>query len=467
VVTNLLISKTESNKKLEVIHSLNLLERSGYMDLFKLLLKHLQNPVQEIREYILTRIIANNMTSALPIITQQLNKNNNDQLQLKLIKAFYFLDKEIGADDKAAIQSLPPEHKKAAMEGLLLRKEQDIEKLVVDNLVVMASGTLADKLLALDVVMDCDCENYTEVLDILLSDHEPKVYKKAIEASGKVKNLQLLQKVLDVAVAKKAFSSLKRSIVHYGDSMFLEDNWQNRKLVGELPEIFIKSAGNIKGDHSTRFLEEMLKQDEDKADAIIEALWLKKSKVSTETIQLIEHWANKKTEHGKYKMDCYFEVLHHENLTLLQNALIMEIRKDVQLLLKSFSLLYDREKVDRVIELLAIANNSKISNAIEILEIIIPPRYFRHLNNFVELIDDVQHKKEVLTKTQGLHPNTIIEEVIKNNKANFSEWTRSVACFMIPKIKKNEMSIKMLHVKKPSDGYLFTETKHYILSMLN
>jgi AAA family ATP:ADP antiporter len=220
-VTNLLISKTESKKPLEVIHSLNLLERSGYMELFKLLLKNLQSPVYEVREYILTRIIANNMTSALPIIRQQLDKNNSDNLQPKLIKAFYFLNKEIGVDDRSAILSLPPEQKKAAMEGLLSRKEEEIEKLVIDNLIVMARGTLPDKLTALDVVMECDCENYTDVLKILLSDAEPKVFKKAIEASGKVKNMKLLPKVIDVAMAKKAFSSLKRSIVYYGDSIFL------------------------------------------------------------------------------------------------------------------------------------------------------------------------------------------------------------------------------------------------------
>jgi AAA family ATP:ADP antiporter len=210
-----------------------------------------------------------------------------------------------------------------------------------------------------------------------------------------------------------------------------------------------------------------LKQKKDKADEIIEALWLKKSKVSNETMELVEDWANKKTEQGKYKLACYFEVLHHPNLALLQKAIIMEIKRDVQLLLKSFSLLYDREKVDRVIELLAIGNTPKISNAIEILEIIIPTKYFTQLNNLVELIDDVQHKKEVLTKTHGLQPTTIIDEVIKNNKANFGEWTRSVACYMIPKMKKNEMSLKMLNIKEPKDGFLFTETKNYVLSMLN
>ncbi|MDQ6813030.1 MAG: MFS transporter [Bacteroidota bacterium] len=466
VVTNLLIKKAESKKPLEVIHSLNLLERSGYMDIFKLLIKNLQNPVPEIKEYVLSRIIANNMTGALPIINQQFEKNTNERLQSKLIKAIYYLNREIGAGDKDHLLSLQPEYQKAAMEGLLHRKEEETEKLVIENLIILAKGTLAEKMLALDVIIECDCENYTKVLSILINDFEPKVYKRAIEAAGKVKNFELLQNVIDVAVASKAYPSLKRAFFNYGDDLFSDDNWQNRIVSGDLLELVIKTCGNIKGDLSTNFLVELLRKKAEYSDDIIEALWLKKSKLSTDAVSLIEEWVNDKTEQSKYKVACYNEVLTNRNFLLLQQAILMEIRKDGQLLLRGFSLLYDREKVDRVIELLAVGSIDKISNAIEILEIIIPKKYFSQLNVLVELIDDVQHHKELITKTHRLHANVIIEEVIKDNKANFSEWTRSIACYMIPKMKKNEVSLKMLSGKEP-ENYLFNETRNYVLSMLN
>ncbi|MCW3108516.1 MAG: hypothetical protein JWQ09_3022 [Segetibacter sp.] len=466
-VTNLLILKTESKKPLEVIHSLNLLERSGYIDLYKLLLKKLQSPVTEIKEYILTRIIANNMTSALPIIRQQLEKNTNENLQPKLIKAFYFLNKDIAEDDdQAAILSLQPEYKKAAMEGLLNRREEETEKLVIDNLIIMAKGGESDKMIALDVMFECECENYTEALEILLSDAEPKVYKKAIEVAGKVKNFKLLPKVVEVATLQKAYPSFKRSILYYGDEIFSEDNWQNQELPVELLEIVIKTLGNIKGDHSTNFLVERLKE-KTWADEIIEALWLKKAKLSSDAIELIDNWANEKIEQSEYKVDYYYEVINSRHLTLFQQAIMMEIRKDAKVLLKGFSLLYDRDKIDRVIELLNLGNTSKISNAIEILELIIPKRYFTQLNCIVELIDDVQHNKQLLPKTQGLDVNIIIEEVIKDNKANFSEWTRSIACYMILKLKRNEISLKMLNVKEAKENRLFNETRNYVLTMLN
>ncbi len=466
-VTNILLAKTESKKPREVIHSLNLLERSDYQDIYKLLLKNLQSPVTEIKEYVVNRIIANNMTSALPLIKQQLEKNSDEDLQPILIKAFYYLSKESDTDEETAISSLNPEHKKAAMEGLLHRKDERTEKLVIDHLIGMAKSSLADKMLALDVISDCKCENYTTVLDILLSDPETQVYKKAIEATGKVKNFKLLEKVIEVTQQKRAYHSFRRAMLYYGDEIFSQDNWQNKTLPNDLLEVLIKTAGNIKGENSTVYLINLLKKENNFSDIIIESLWLKKLKPDAETSKLIEDWAGEKDEQSKQKVSYYFEVLNNRNLTLLQQAIMMEIRKDAQLLLKGFSLLYDREKVDRVIELFALANTSKISNAIEILELIIPKKYFTQLNTMVELIDDVQHNKEILTKNNGLHANAIIEEVIKDNKANFTEWTRAVACYMIPKLKKDGVSLKMLDSKEPKENHLFNETRNYVLSMLN
>lgn len=466
-VIDLLLLKTESKKPLEVIHSLNLLERSGYAGLYKLLLKNLNSSIPEIKDYVLTRIVANNMTTALPNIKLQLDKNNDQSLQSKLIKSYYFLNKELGSVNEASIATLEPAYKKAAMEGLLLRKEEDIEKLVINNLIIMAKGSFEDKMICLDIIFDCECENYTDVLEIILNDNEPQIYKKAIEAAGKARNVKLFSKVCEVVLAKKAYPSFRRAIIYYGDQIFTEDNWQSLTVKTELLAIAIKSAGYIKGDLSFEFLVNLLKKDNSRKNEIIEALWLKKSKLSIDTVELINNWATKKTEQAKYKISCYYSIHHHHHLGLLQAAIMMEIKKDAALLLKVFSLLYDREKVDRVIELLNTGNNSKISNAIEILEIIIPKKYFLQLNLIVELIDDVHHKKELLHTTHVLHVNDIIEQVIHNNKGYFSEWTRSIACYLIPKLQKNEKSIKMLNVQESKDHYLFNQTKSYVLTMLN
>ncbi len=71
-VTDILLKKTEGGSALEVVHALNLLEKSGYSERHKLLLNFLQKGDDQIRTYVLLRVIANNMTSALPLIKQLL-----------------------------------------------------------------------------------------------------------------------------------------------------------------------------------------------------------------------------------------------------------------------------------------------------------------------------------------------------------------------------------------------------------
>ncbi len=467
VVTNLLIKKTESKKPLEVIHSLNLLERSGYIDIYKLLLKNLQSPVNEIKEYILSRIMANNMTSALPVIKQQLAQTADEFIKPKLIKAFFYLINETEINEQIeAINSLKKEHQKSAMEGLLNRKEEKTEQIVLERLSQLAEGSLEDKMLVLSIIMECQCENYTGMLRILLNDKDSQVYKKAIEAAGKAKDLKLLPTVTEIATAKHAYPAFRRAILSYADSFFSDQSWQSQALPTELMVLIIKTAGNIKGDNSTNFLVDLLRKKNKSVNEIIEALWLKKTKLTAEAIDLIVGNADKKIEQSKIKVNYYRQVTNSKTLILLQQGIMMEIRKDLLVLLKAFALLFDREKVDRVIELLSLGNTAKISNAIEISELIIPKKYFAQLNNLIELIDDAQHHDLIATKSSASPVNAIIEDILKDNKANFSEWTRSVACYMLPKLKKNEFSLSVLDKILSKDDHLFNETRNYVLTML-
>lgn len=466
VVINLLIKKTESKKPLEIIHSLNLLERSGYTDIYTLLLKNLQSPINEIKEYVLSRIMANNMTGALPLIKQHLAQTGEEFIKPMLIKSFYYLMNETEINEQtAAMLSLKKAYQKAAMEGLLSRKEEKTEQIVLVKLLEMAEGSIEDKLLVLDIIIACPCENYTSILRILLNDNNPQVYKKAIEAAGKAKDIALLPTVAELAAAKHAYGSFRRAILSYGDTFFSNQNWQSQVLPTQLRILIIKTAGNIKGDHSTKFLIDVL-ADNHHFNEIIEALWLKKTKLSSEAALITENRINEKLEQSKWKVNYYRQMLLNKNLILLQEGIMMEIRKEVQVLLKAFAMLYDREKVDRVIELLSLGNAAKISNAIEILGLIIPMKYFNPLNYLVELVDDVQHHKLSVIRNSSIPVSAIIEEVLNDNKANFSEWTRSVACYILPRLKKNEFSLSILDGNTSQDGHLFNETRNYVLSML-
>ncbi|HKG69197.1 MAG TPA: hypothetical protein VKA92_10030, partial [Segetibacter sp.] len=260
--------------------------------------------------------------------------------------------------------------------------------------------------------------------------------------------------------------AFRRAVVYYGDIFFNYQSQQNMDLPAKFIKLIIKAAGSIKGDNSTNFLVDRLSKKSRYFNEIIEALWLKKPNLTTAAITTITHHVANKIEQSKSKVAYYRESIHNKSLLLLQQSIMMEIRQDLQVLLKAFALLYERDKVDRVIELLSLGNTAKISNAIEIAELIIPKKYFIPLNTLVELINDVKHDDVMVTKNRVLPAGALIEEILKNNKANFSEWTRSIACYTLPKLKKNEFSLTILDGDVSKDDYLFNETKNYVLTML-
>ncbi|WP_018614682.1 NTP/NDP exchange transporter [Segetibacter koreensis] len=467
VVTNILLKKTESKKPLEVIHSLNLLERSGYTDVYKLLIKNLQSEANEVKEYILTRIIANNMTSALPLLKQQLTGNTDETIKPQLVKTYYYLNNETDIDEQIlSIDSLEVSQQRAAIVGLLKRNDDQSEQLVIERLRQWAVGSTEEKLLTLSIVMECPCENYTDLLRTLLEGDNPVVYKKAIEAAGKTKNTELLPDVVELAINKHAYPSLRRSILYYGDIFFQKQNWESKNFSGELLLSIIKTAGNIKGDSSTDFLIDALITKKLYCNEIIEALWLKKSVLKPGAFAVLEDKIAERTEQSRCKVNYYHELLNNKNMLLLQEAILMEIRRDLQVVLKACALLYDREKIDRVIRLMELGNTTKISNSIEVLELIIPKKHFTQLNYIVELMDDVKHKDLITTKTDNSRVNVIIAEILKGNKVNFSEWTRSVACYMLPKLRKNELLVNVLNENISKENHLFNETRNYVLTML-
>jgi hypothetical protein len=368
---------------------------------------------------------------------------------------------------QAEIASFNPELKKAALLGLLLKHDEATEQMVLGELIEMAnSREVAEKIMVIDIMMDSQCYHFTEILSILLADPEPKVYKRAIEVTGKAKDFTLFSKLINVVITKNAYPDFRKAAYHYGDEIFDNKYWENITVPSKLLAYIIKTTGTIKGEKSTAFLINLLNGKSHPTDEIIHALWLKKAKITTEAIPLINQHIELKTNGSKHKATYFLELSQSKSFAILRDAIFMEIKHDLYVLLKAFALITESEKVDRVIELLQAGNTEKISNAIEILEFIIPKKYFSQLSNMYELIYDVEHHKNLLTKNTHLPINALIEEVLSNNKANFSEWTRSVACFTVPKLNKNNFSLDLLQTKESKDEILFNETRAHVLSML-
>jgi len=465
-VNELLVSKVHSTNPIEVIHSLNLLERSGYSNINTLLLSLLQNTHVAIQEYVLARVISRNITTALPVIKKQIRDNAQQKLNPELIKAFYFLEQETDSSDMANIHGLPTDEKKPAIIGLLYRKNISIEKKIQRELEIMASKNPAEKLLVLDIILEVGNNNFSGILQKLLIDDHAPVYKKAIEAVGKVRDFELFNQMLEVSAGRRAFASLQKSLLFFGDEVFTSRYWDPQLLSPALLPYVIKTAAKIKGDYSTQFLLKLFSIKAQVNDLVIDSLWLKKATITKIDLVLIEEWINKKIEESKEKIYYYNELIEQPALKEVQTAITHQMQADLSLLLKSFALIFDKQKVDRVIELLELNNISKIYNAIEVLELIIPGRFFRQINILVEMISDIKQHHQILHKVRDQSAAHLIEAIMKDTKANFNQWTKAIACYMLPKFNSSSFSHEILYANQKNDDVLLNETKQYVLSTL-
>ncbi|AKD04049.1 hypothetical protein POKO110462_21115 [Pontibacter korlensis] len=465
-VRALLVQKTDSNRPQEVIHALDLLEQSGYMGMQEQLLRQLQSKFFEVKEYVLSRIIANNISAALSLIEEQLARKPEAELEPLLIRAKYSLSLNGTKVRQEELQQLKPENKKAALLGLLCRPGATAPA-AKQELSNMATGETAEKLLALEVIAELDGSKYAHLVEALLQDSAPVVYNKAIEVAGKQRRYHLFKLAVAVAERHQAYKALHKALTYYGDAAYEVVRTLTAPVSAPLLDVLLKTAGRTKGEASTLFLEGALKHYPAKADLVVEALWEKKAEVSVETKKGLEQWLDDKLSQGQLKKQYYLQLMPDNEATLLQEAICSEIHQDIQSILKGLALVYDQQRIDRVIELYKMGSMHKLSNAVEMLELLVSKKYFTSLDDLIEFREDVKNNQLRVTSGRDVNTAAVVDEILTGNRATCNSWTRAVACYLIPRLQDKEFLLPAL-ARVPDNGDpLFRETRTYVVSMLS
>jgi hypothetical protein len=464
-IKELLIKRLQSHNPLEVVNALNLLERSCYPDIFKILLHHLHHQHSpEVREYIIERIIANHFTSALPLIKRLIDQN--DLLSAPLYKALFYLDNKDVFHWEMYLESLQGSKKKAALAGLTLRKDEDADLLVRKELqnLIDNNSELNGKL-AIEVIIESESDRFRDLLESLMNHESEQVVKYAMVAAGKIKAFELSGLILTKAQEINAWYSFEKAVVHYGDNFFREQHLSQLQQSEKATQYLIKAASKIKGSFSDDYLINLFEKEEDIREVIIDSLWKKKTDVAAQQ-KFVEDWARKKIEELKIKTDCFLNVHGNKSVRLLENALISEIQQGIESVLKAFALIYNRGQIDRFIEVYKLDNATKVANAIELLEMTIPKRYFNALSQMIDMRHDLKRKQLAHRARKDLGLERILNEVVNSRNAHFNSWSRSVALFMLPGLMNKESALAIAgHVTEDQDP-LLNETRNYVLSVL-
>ncbi|RNI27248.1 hypothetical protein EFA69_13900 [Rufibacter immobilis] len=462
-VRNLLLEKLESGKAKEVILALGLLERSGYRNLEKRMLPLLQSPSGTIRKYVLSRAVDLKLSQAYPLLEQTLVLYPEDVHKPEFTRALYFLNPEIRTVPDTNRLAL----KTAALTGLSRRTEAEAQQVVLQQLHGMVQSPVTEeKLAALDVMAQAPGPAFLPLLTRLLQNAQPAVYKKALETAGKIKAVTLLQTVLDVAHARKAPYALQTALVFYGDEAFTAHHLPPAKLPPDLKLPVIKAAGKVKGEHSTHFLIQLLEQEQAEQDTIIEALWSKNAVLNTAEKDLVEAWFKTKLSQSRQKA-LYHQCLKREQaLPLVAEALLSELKQDLKKMMESLALLHDRVQVNRIMELLAADSPEKVANAIEMLEQLVPKKYFLPLEALLDYRLDPSKQLVPLSEMRNLDVSALVQDILTQNSAGCSSWTRSVTCYGLLQMPSPELAELLAAEPLAAPDALYSETRRFVLSQL-
>jgi len=463
-VIDLLVQKAKSTKPLEVIHALNLLERSAYPRIIDLLISHLQNNDSYlVKEYVVERIIQKNSTAVLPIIKKKIEQQQSIP---SFYKALFYLGEKDAAIWEKQLAILEGEDKKAALLGLQLKRDGEANSIVQQQLLQLAqSNDMGDNILANTIIAEAGAGNFTDVLHILLQHPSAPVYQKAMEAAGKVNDIAIFNEVMQTAIRQKAYYAFQQSLINYGDGIFDETYLAKNTFPDKMLPYIIKAAAKIKGPKSEAYLVTLLKEGYKKSDTVIKALWVRKANLSSHQL-LIENWISERLDSMKTKMDCVVSLYTHAKVQLLEQALLSELQQDMQVVLKAFALVYDRESINRFIEVYNMNNAAKVANAMELLELTVPKKYFALLNQFIDVTQDIKSKQPVLYLKNRLSVKAVVNEVINNAGTSFNSWSKSVALYILPQLHTNEYSWPIVKDNYKEEDALLQETRNYVFSIL-
>lgn len=464
-VSSILTNRLKSKNPRDVINGLNLLERSCHPDIAKLLLHELNsNDSQEVKEYVIQRIINNRMHSALPSIKKLIN--HSGMYLPFLYKAWFFLENKKKDEWKSVLQGLDIRCKKEALTGMIMKNDHEINELINDELeILLKSNDINNLILANDVIKESVGANFRWALESLLHHPLPFVYEKAMETAGKVKDFSLFEDVYSLAIHKHAIFAFQRAIINYGDEIFNNEYWAEKETSEAVINALLKAASKVKGPKSDDYLLSIFSGNNERCEHIISALWNKSANIKDHK-QVIEKWLEQNLESIRLKISCFLDIHNNIPANLLEEALLSEMQQDLESILKACALIYDREQIDRFIEVYKLDNQTRVANALELLELTIPKKYFAQISRCVELRHDLLKKQEVHHSRISRRIDRVIDEVVNDHRAGFNSWSRSVALYIAPKLLNKETALAIAGKTQKEGDLLIRETTNYVLSIL-
>ncbi|MBC7915455.1 MAG: hypothetical protein H7Y07_15190 [Pyrinomonadaceae bacterium] len=460
----ILLNKIEEGRKMEVIYALKLLENAQYIQIDKLLEEQLQNASAEIKLYVLDRFDARQTVNII-YLKDRLLVEIDPLVKEKMISILCTHDQNYLKEVSEQISLQEDFIKKVIIINLLNQREFNYLLKAgneINNLIYSAETNQRE--LALSIISELKHLQFTNEIETLINDPELSVKKNAILVACKLNISKLLPYIIDLLGTPSSRYLVLQGLQQYGDILFNDIKRLPIGLIHSNLTDFVKMAGKVNGPHSTDFLLSAIDDPVIRPDKIIHALWFKQYEASTGnvSIRLNEILANcLKT--AKRKLNTYYEVPTCKEETMLKNSFYNEVVNDLITSLKICFILYKRNEINRLIELLEIEKRDKIFNAMEMLEMVLPKKIAKDINYLLDYILDPQG---AITNFKKSDLANFFTRIILDDSEIFNSWTKAVCIYSSWQNNQTGFLKKLSKSELEPEDLIVTETKNFVLSGL-
>ncbi|MBS1608443.1 MAG: MFS transporter [Bacteroidetes bacterium] len=462
---DILINKIRSGKENEIIFALNLLENASHPSFETLLKEQLQSPFPDVRSFVLDRMDALKWLNP-QILQETMDKETDADVKQKILSLLCSYDDRFLTKASASLHSYEGEMKKTLITALLNQPEFTYLLTAGNELnQLINSAETKDKLIAIEIIGELKNTRFTNGLRQLLNDGDLIVKRNAIITVCKLKLKELVPDITELFDHPIERYIAMQGFIQYGDDFFTDNTGHIEKTSGH-EDLYVKIAAKIKGPNSTAYLLSKLEEPIPEKIKLVHALWAKGFSADTkEETEKLHDVLDKHLAASLEKIKYFHALPETKDYSLMKKSVESEISSDLGIALKLCAILYNRNEVNRTLELIDTGQQSRMINAMEVLEMALPKRIMRDVNHLFDFLLDPTHKLKSVSRQDV---PLVVKEIVFKKELLFQPWSKSICIYGSW---KNNISEVLLHLKNQPDSennnLLFRETRDHILKELN
>jgi ATP:ADP antiporter, AAA family len=419
-----------------VIYSARMLEEVEPTVLAALLPELLKHAAPEVRHDALDRIARLRLQAALPAVQECVLLEASPVVKGVALRTLARLgDREVSHDVLGYLDDPQPSVKAGAIVGMLTSGEVESTRDASRKLFELIDSPQAtDRVLAAQILGECDLNSYYEPLMTLMGDPDPHVRRATLRSAGQLKSARLWPGVLAALASPSTRSAAAAALIAGGEGVLpdvaaaFERAETDRAVRIQLTNI----CGRIRGAAAIGLLKTCIDViDVDLRSATLRALSQCGYRAQGPDSALVPNWIRNEIRHAAWLLAAVVDVGAPADAALLQSALTDQVARSRDRVLTLLSFRGDAPALSRARDNLLRGPADKHAYALEVIDIQTPQELKAGVLPLLENISPEQRWQRL----SGLFPQPRLErgprlrELALNSERRLNAWTQTCALY--------------------------------------